>query len=312
MMKLCSAVWGVARSVLGLLIACLALQTQALTLELREAQAVVTVAGHTTSEAVSLPYHWDRRHKGLSGAATFEVPFELNEVPSVPFALYVPRLGNAYEIWLNGALLQRNGDLQRDYGPDFAKAPRYILISPGLLRSDNVIRVHIRADVGRRGGLAPLTLGPDAEVQALYQSDYDWRITGSLSVVIVSLLVGLVALALWVTQVDTSVPGWLRRDPLYLFAGLAELSWTVSISDAMVEKSPIPWPWWGMVALMASTLWVVSMTLFCLEGANWSRLPAAPWVVLGECSRPILYRESPRWLLPGRAPARRRRRSPPD
>ncbi|MDO8251250.1 MAG: hypothetical protein Q7T78_16230, partial [Rhodoferax sp.] len=81
MMKLCSGLWRVARSVFGLLLACLALQTQALTLELREAQAVVTVQGHTTSESVSLPYHWDRRHNGLPGAATFEVPFELNEVP---------------------------------------------------------------------------------------------------------------------------------------------------------------------------------------------------------------------------------------
>ncbi len=277
-MSLCCDFRRVVLSGFGLLLACLAWQAQARTLELRQAQATVTVQGQTTRQTVSLPYHWDRHHMGLPGQATFEVPFELQEVPAVPFGLYVPRLGNAYEIWLNGTLLQRNGDLQQGNGPDFAKGPRYIAMSPGLLRTNNLLRVQIRADVGRRGGLAPVIFGPNEEVYPLYLNDHRWRITGSLIVVIVSLLVGVMALALWATQVDATVPGRPRRDPLYLFAGLAELSWTVSISDAMIENPPLPWPWWGMVALVSSTVWVLSMMLFCVEVAGWSRLPAVTWL----------------------------------
>src|SRR5450830_91780 len=262
----------------GLIFAGLAGSAQALTLELRQAQALVTVQGQTTRETVSLPYHWDRHHPGLAGEATFEVPFELAEAPTVPFSLYLPRLGNAYEIWLNGALLQKNGDLQHGNGPDFAKAPRHIEISPGLLRTHNLFRVHIRADVGRRGGLAPLTLGPDEDVYPLYLHDYRWRSTGSFIVVIVSLLIGLAAFALWATQVDAAEPGRPRRDPLYLYAGLAELCWTVAVSDAIIEHPLIPWPWWGMVALMAATVWMSSMILFCAEVAGWSQLRAVSWL----------------------------------
>jgi len=262
----------------GLIFAGLAVSAQALTLELRQAQALVTVQGQTTRETVSLPYHWDRHHPGLAGEATFEVPFELAEAPTVPFSLYLPRLGNAYEIWLNGALLQKNGDLQHGNGPDFAKAPRHIEISPGLLRTHNLFRVHIRADVGRRGGLAPLTLGPDEDVYPLYLHDYRWRSTGSFIVVIVSLLIGLAAFALWATQVDAAEPGRPRRDPLYLYAGLAELCWTVAVSDAIIEHPLIPWPWWGMVALMAATVWMSSMILFCAEVAGWSQLRAVSWL----------------------------------
>lgn len=262
----------------GLIFAGLAVSAQALTLELRQAQALVTVQGQTTRETVSLPYHWDRHHAGLAGEATFELPFELAEAPTVPFSLYLPRLGNAYEIWLNGALLQKNGDLQHGNGPDFAKAPRHIEISPGLLRTHNLFRVHIRADVGRRGGLAPLTLGPDEEVYPLYLHDYRWRSTGSFIVVIVSLLIGLAAFALWATQVDAAEPGRPRRDPLYLYAGLAELCWTVAVSDAIIEHPLIPWPWWGMVALMAATVWMSSMILFCAEVAGWSQLRAVSWL----------------------------------
>ena len=262
----------------GLVLAGLAVSAQALTLELRQAQALVTVQGQTTRETVSLPYHWDRHHAGLAGEATFELPFELAQAPTVPFGLYLPRLGNAYEIWLNGILLQQNGDLQHDNGPDFAKAPRHIVISPGLLRTHNLFRVQIRADVGRRGGLAPLTLGPDEEVYPLYLHDYRWRSTGSFIVVIASLLIGLAAFALWATQVDAAGPGRPRRDPLYLYAGVAELCWTVAISDAIIEHPPFLWPWWGMVALAATMVWVGSMILFCAEVAGWSRLRAVTWL----------------------------------
>ena len=262
----------------GLIVAGLAVSAQALTLELRQAQALVTVQGQTTRETVSLPYHWDRHHAGLAGEATFELPFELAQAPTVPFGLYLPRLGNAYEIWLNGILLQQNGDLQYGNGPDFAKAPRHIVISPGLLRTHNLFRVHIRADVGRRGGLAPLTLGPDEEVYPLYLHDYRWRSTGSFIVVIASLLIGLAAFALWATQVDAAGPGRPRRDPLYLYAGVAELCWTVAISDAIIEHPPFLWPWWGMVALAATMVWVGSMILFCAEVAGWSRLRAVTWL----------------------------------
>ncbi|MDO9198939.1 sensor histidine kinase [Rhodoferax sp.] len=278
MMRLWCGLWRGVLSGFGLLLACLALQAQAATLELREAQATVTVQGQTIHQAVSLPYHWDRHHKGLPGQATFEMSFELPEVPALPFGLYVPRLGNAYEIWLNGTLLQRNGDLQNGNGADFAKGPRHIVISPGLLGTNNLIRVHIRADVGRRGGLAALTLGPDDEVRPIYLSDYRWRSTGSLAVVILSLLIGMVALALWATQVDVTGPSRPRRDSLYLIAALAELCWTLRVGDVLIENPPVPWPWWGMVTLLSVTAWICSMILFCVEVAGWGRLAIVSWL----------------------------------
>ena len=273
------------RAVVGsgvaLLLACLAASAQARTLELRAAQVTVTVEGRSTQQTVQLPYHWDRHHRGLPGEASFELPFDLDQVPTRSWGLYLPRLGNAYEVWLNGVLLLDDGDLQHFNGPDYAKTPRYATIAPGLLRSHNLFRVLIRADIGRRGGLAPLVVGPEDEVQALYSSDYRWRNTGSMAVVILSLMVGATALALWVTQVDPTVPGRRRkprRDRLYLFAGLAELCWTISISDAIIENPPLPWPWWGVAVVVVMSAWACCMALFCLEVAGWSRLPISKWL----------------------------------
>ena len=247
-------------------------------LELRQGQVAVAVQGITQWQTVSLPYHWDRRHKGEAGAAEFELRFELDRVPEEPFGLYIPRLGNAYEVWLNDRLLERHGDILNSNGADFAKAPRYIVVSPDSLRLRNLIRVDIRTDLGRRGGLAPLYIGPTAQIYSLYLRDYRWRSTGSLAVVIVSLVVAMIALALWVTQPDLNVFGLRRRDPLYLFAVLAELSWSISVGDALIENPVLNWPWWGVLTHVALNVWVCSMILFCVEVANWGRLTASQWL----------------------------------
>lgn len=263
---------------LVLLLASLAWPAQALVLELRQAQATVTVKGQTTQQLVSLPFHWDRHHAGLAGEAVFEWSFELDQMPTVPFGLYLPRLGNAYEVWLNGVLLQRNGDLQNYNGSDFAKAPRYVVIHPGLWHNHNLFRIHIRADVGRRGGLAALHLGPDEEVYPLYLHDYRWRSLGSLVIVVVSTLIGGIAMALWATQVNVSAPERPRRDALYLYAGLAELCWAAAVGNALIENPPMDWIGWSLFTVLSMMVWVVCLLLFCVQVANWQRLQAALWL----------------------------------
>ena len=266
--------WVRALAVLQLM-ACLTMQVRAELLELRHGRADITVHGQTNSQAIELPYHWDRRQKGKAGAATFELHFDLDRVPDENLGLYIPRLGNAYEIWLNGRLLERGGDLLNYNGADFAKAPRYIGIAADQLKAQNLIRVDIRADVGRRGGLAPLFVGPAEQVYAIYMRDYRWRSTGSLAVVIVSLLVGTIAFALWVTQADLNVSGLRHRDHLYLYAVLAELSWSLRVGDAMIEHPVLSWPWWGVLMHLALTVWACSMIMFCVEVANWGGLLAS-------------------------------------
>ncbi len=227
---------------------------------------------------VSLPYHWDRRHPGRSGTAVFELRFPFDHPSNETHALYLPWIGNAYAIWLNGNLLQHKGDLRQGNGADFAKAPRWVEIPRALLQPDNLIRIQIRADMGRRAGLGMITLGPESMIRPLYTDDHAWRITGSNVVVIANLLVALIALALWLTQVERTADGRSRRDPLYLYAGLAELSWSLRVADTLIENPPISWPGWGMLTVFALTVWVCSMTLFCIELAAWRDWAGVRWL----------------------------------
>jgi signal transduction histidine kinase len=284
--QLTQALWSVLRRLLrhvgAALLACLAVQAHALTLELTDAQAQVTIEGLTTQQTVRLPYHWDSIHQGQQGKATFEVRFALLELPDKPYGLYVSRLGTAYEIWLNGVLLQRNGDLLNFDGADYAKLPRAADISPALLRAENVLRVLIRADKGRHGGLAPLVLGPINEVQRLYHLDYLRSHTGSMVVVIVSLMAGVLALALWATQLAPVAPGLQARRPvrdrLYLLAAVAELSWTMFVADDLLDNPPFAWPWWGVINIALGAVWALMMLQFAIEVAGWRERPVVLWL----------------------------------
>lgn len=250
-------------------------------LALREATVVATVEGLTHRAAVTLPYNWDRLHQGRPGVASFELAFTLAQQPAEPYALYFVRLGNAYEIRLNGAVLERRGDLDRFNGENFGQVPRIVAVPAGLLQKDNRIQIRIRADSGRRAGVPALLLGPDAELDALYRRDFAWRYTGSLLVAVLSLLVGLIALTLWLTQTDPAQPPRLQRDPLYLYASLAEFSWALRVGAVLVDAPLMPWPVWGALNVMALGAWACCMMVFCCLVAGWRHERWVSWLRRG-------------------------------
>lgn len=218
---------------------------------------------------VTLPYHWDRSHPGKGGQARFHIPFDLARVPEVPLYLYIPRIGNTYEIRLNGRIVQHEGDPDLPNGANTARQPRKLTLPANLFEESNLLEVRIRADLGRGAGLSRMLLGPRPLIAPLFDADDFRRVTVPTAIAVFSLVAGLVALALWATQVAPAPAGRSRRDPLYLYAGLAELAWAVRVSDVLVETPPVPWPWWGIVQVAALCAAAAGMALFCMEMAGW-------------------------------------------
>ncbi|RZJ26821.1 MAG: histidine kinase [Haliea sp.] len=263
------------RLLCGLLLAGAA---QAAVVELNQGSAMVVVQGEASYQKLDLPYHWDRLHKGLPGDLIVELPFTLPALTEEPHGVYFQRVGNTAQIWLNDTLLARFGDPQRPNSADFAKGPQYVAIPARLLEKDNVLRIRLHADGGRRGGLASVQVGPEAEVRALYADAFRWRVVASMGVTIFSLLVGVVALMLWMTQTDPANLLANRRDPIYLMAGLAEICWALRVGDVAVEHPPLAWPLWGVVLTTAFAGWMCCIALFCHHVAGWHRHRSMPWM----------------------------------
>lgn len=244
---------------------------QAATLTLKQAEASISVNGVQTQEAVSLPYSWDREHKGQQGEALFVMRFDLPQAPKDAWGLYLERVGSAYEVRLNGQLLERRGRLDAYNGDDFGQLPHYVNVPYGELLAHNQLEIRIRADLGRRGGLSSVIIGPADEVYALYRPAYHWNVTAAFVVLGFICMVGLSSLALWATQHVVTNSGVFRRDRVYLYAGLAELFWTLRLSNSQFESPPMAWPWWGMVPVWGLAVWSGLIAFFCMELTGWQR-----------------------------------------
>lgn len=262
--------------------------------ELRAASVTSTVDGVVEQSQAALPYYWDRLHSNHSGTAVFEIPFALPAGAGGPYGLSLKRIGNTAEIWLNGFLLSRYGDLATADAADYAKTPQFVLIPAQLLQRDNLLRISIHADGGRRGGLSEIVVGPESEVRAVYTNAYRWRVSSSGVIAMFSLVVGVMALVLWLTQSDQGPAGGVRRDGIYLSAALAELFWAERLSEVFLSHPPLAWPWWGMLQNFAYASWICCVTLFCHQVAGWHRHASMPWVsaflwALLLSSAPVVY-----------------------
>ncbi|SFP84317.1 MULTISPECIES: histidine kinase [unclassified Variovorax] len=276
-------------------------------IELRRGTVTTEVDGVRRSEPVELSYHWDRQHRGRSGFASFDLPFELAAAPSMPWGIFIPRTGNVFEVELNDALLQVYGDLSQGNGADYAKAPIYVPVPSELLKAGrNQLQIRIRADSARRAGLSPVFIGPADPVRnGLFEPAYAWRFTASVLLTAFSLIVGAIALALWVTQVDATTAGQPRRDGIYLWAALAEFCWAIRVADGVIAEPPLPWVPWGVLMAACYAGWAASAMMFCYHLADWGRTAHTRWlrwpllaVVLGTVvsTTLALQREEPIWL----------------
>jgi signal transduction histidine kinase len=209
----------------------------------------VQAAPRVEPRPISLPLHWDVSQRN-SGRVDLLLPFTLNErtVPAgVPYTLFIARLGNAYEIRLNDVLLQTAGVLDRAGDRWSAKQPVTLNFPSELLRADrNELRIRLRADFGRRGGLSEVMVGPMREVIPWAEQQERWRVWLPQAASVFSLLVAAFCALLW----------WQHRDPLYAWAGLGEALWAIVVADAVVEMAPLPWPAWGYALVLLRTLWL--------------------------------------------------------
>lgn len=211
--------------------------------------------------ARTLPLHWDLQAGGRATTVELRLRFERPTRPQgsaqEPWALVVPRLGNAWTIDINGHALASGGELERANDAWAARRPVRVMVPDFLLQPDNELRIRIRADKGRRAGLSAVWVGPEDDLQALWQREEWVRVILPQAVTVLSLLVAALCALLWLQQ----------RDPLYAWAALGESAWGLRLVDTWWEQTWLDWP----VALVPTLalFWVWTAALYRLIATIW-------------------------------------------
>ena len=242
---------------------------------LDSARAEIDVDGRHVAETVRLPYAWDRHHPGRRGHATFTLTFTRPETTFERWALQIPKVGNAFEVRLNGSRLETQGDVARHDGEDSTLFPRHVSLGRLLRAGANEITILIRADRERGAGLSQVLMGPADEIRADRRQRYNWMLTSLSAAAALSLGVGLLSIGLWRSVVASPDEGGHDDASLYRYAALAELTGGAAAAAGLLSSPPIAWPWWGVILVTAACAAAGWTVLSCVEIAGWGASPHA-------------------------------------
>ena len=222
------------------------------------------------SDQAEAPAADDPRWRGVSlthvepaQVAWFRVRFDAD--PGVPSSmLYLPFLYGGGQISVNGVPV---AEVTQNSASIYVRWERPVLLPlpAGALRpTDNLLL--IRAPAAHNSSsvmLSRLVIGPQAELQPLF--DRRLFVVRTLPVVTVStgLVVGTLVLLIWFRR---------RQERLYGLFGLAAIFWALRTTTFVFDAlPPAAWAVWRLLYFVGTGGFIVVMALFTLALAGWSR-----------------------------------------
>ena len=199
---------------------------------------------HTT-----LPHLWARTHPGFQGSMWYRFRVRLPAVPTDTWAVFLPRAVMNAQVWVNGAAVAYTGSLvdpvtRNWYVPLLLNVP-----SSAWTVGENTIYVRVVSGQLRRHGLAPIQVGPAAQLV----SEYDhrrWLQSDGVFVANIALFaLGVLMAIIWLRDRSQESIGYISA---------AALMWSVGTS-VMVSPNPLsPVVLWENLAFFL-TAWALLM-----------------------------------------------------
>ena len=230
---------------------------------------VTTSSKDAIEQKQTLPFRWDFSFPGENGRAQYVINLPAYAVTAGkgPYAIFIPRVGNQVQVYLNGHLVDAPSDLD-DSWQDSSKQPYWLAIPTVLLLTDrpNILRLHTTVQALRWGGLSEVYYGPAQELRNQYVTLYWWKQSSYIVIFGALFLMGMISWALWHRQ----------REGLYGLFALSAMWGGFSAINQIGTTSWMPWPLQGIVASIALAWHIIFMTRFTLGIVGRT----APWVRL--------------------------------
>lgn len=218
-----------------------------------------------------LPDNWNQSQPGQSGYGWYRFRLDLAEAPGEPWAAYLPTVATTHQLFVNGVKVgggPMTGEFSRSLG-----RPLLNVIAPQLLKPGaNELLVRLRVAPNLRGGLGPVTVGPQAMIEPLYERDLFERVTLPRSLNIALVFAGLLVLLLWLRRPEEGIYG--------LFAALA-LVWSLRNFHYTVDVPGAASSVWEAFILGSLGLVVVLQWTFMRRYTGLAAAPVERRMLLG-------------------------------
>lgn len=179
--------------------------------------------------AVTLPDAWNSTRPQRSGVFTYTVVFDASsEQVQNTQALYIPRLGNRYQLWINGSNVINAGELDNVH-EDYAHKPVFVRLPMGAIQAGaNRLSIVIAGEAGRYAGLSSVYFGDYPHLLARYETRHFFQTAASIAIMCMCAAIGLLALAI----------GVFAKNRHFVLFGVGALAWALRTSYAVTHYVP--------------------------------------------------------------------------
>jgi signal transduction histidine kinase len=249
-------------------------------------------------QSMQLPDRWGSSRPGQGGSVWYMAHVQFAQSPQSPWALYLPRVIMNAEVWVNGALIGRDGRMgapvTRNWNtPLLFTTPGHVW-RPGI----NVVQIRVVAFSDNAGGLAPPQLGP-AELMATrhgQQAFLQKELVYAASISVIAL--GFFVMSLWLRK---------RERVDYGYFAMGSILWGVANLNMTVREPPLTNAQWEMLVYLSMVWAWLCLCLFTLRFARQTPrwLPRAVLAFGAACglffavsgpTGPVVW--GPYWLVP--------------
>ncbi len=208
---------------------------------------------------VALPHVWDDEKPAWYGVARYSLvlPVASQLSAQVPLALYIPRVGARYRVWLGDQLIASEHWDTVGYA-DTSVVPQMVALPPALLLqplSANQISIEIKGQLLRKSGLSQVSLGDIAQVQARHARVTMWQVQATWMVGAASLLVALLCGLMWLQN----------RDKVFGLLAAASCAWAIRLFLTPLVNPPMPFELWFYLHKLSFTVYCGFLYLFLWE-----------------------------------------------
>lgn len=202
---------------------------------------------------VRLPHRWSATHPGFRGAMWYRFTVFLPHAPTGIWAVYLPRAVMNAQVWVNGMPMAYSGSMSEPvtrnwYVPALVQVPARV-----WQEGENLIQIKVVSGYASRDGLAPIQVGPLAQLEEPYRWRAMLQVDGTYFANIAMLALGAFMVIVWRRDPDLGAIG---------FQGAAAVLWSLGNAAWVASRSFLPPAIWERGAFVTMAWSALLMSLF--------------------------------------------------